>query len=395
MIPRTAELNRSLEELAYYSKYATAIYGKYLINILIEKKVLDLFRKISDVKIFIRYAKLNSEDIKYHHIKSRRFLPGHAVCLDHKKKTIILCIRGTMSVHDCLTDLKGEYTPFDLVDPMTGELKAAGMVHMGIMTCARNLSKKLKTMILDECFNHPDYTLVIVGHSLGAGSAALLTLMWMNDVDFVAIPFKTYAYAPPAVVSTELNTYLTEKVTSCSYGNDLVARLSFGAIKDLVSMILSFHTREQTEELKGSEIVAKEMFSSGSFTDQEIIKIYDFLKQSFNNYKLEPPGNIYQIFHRLRHVDSKLLFNELSNTDIMYVGEFVDHSLYYDIVFSKTMLSDHMPNYYEEGLNALVYGGLDQDQIVITDEGVAETNEESSSTDEESSEVKNYLEEQS
>ena len=76
-----------------------------------------------------------------------------------------------------MTDLKGDYTSYDYTDPYTEELIVTGLVHSGIFLCAQNLSIEIKPRIL-KCFeNYPDYSLYIVGHSLGAGCTALLTLI--------------------------------------------------------------------------------------------------------------------------------------------------------------------------------------------------------------------------
>ncbi|CAG9313024.1 unnamed protein product [Blepharisma stoltei] len=391
IVPRTPDMAASLEEMAYYSRYATAIYGKYLINILMEKKVLDLFKKINDDQIFLRYSNTSQQDLAYSHIKSQRFFPGHTICLNHTRKSIILCIRGTMSVFDCMTDLKGEYTSHDYTDPFTGEIKATGSVHMGIMECAKNLATNLKPLIIEQLEKFPDYSLVIAGHSLGAGSTALLSLIWMSDPDIMRKGFKAFAYAPPAVVSENLNHYLKQCVMSCSHGNDLVVRCSFGAIKDAVGMIEAFHRRDRTAGIKASHIVNKEIFK-GTYTDTEILAVYEDIKSNFTNYKLQPPGHIFQIYHRLRHSDAQILY-ETQNLENLYVGEFVEPELYYEIVYARTMLSDHMPDLYEKGLNFLVYGDEKRQEIEC---GEASPSEETQEPNENeavvSDDESNYLE---
>ena len=56
----------------------------------------------------------------------------------------------------------------------------------------------------------------------------------MSCPEIVRRGFRAYAYAPPAVVSENLNDYLKEYLMSCSFGNDIVTRMSFGTMRDIV-----------------------------------------------------------------------------------------------------------------------------------------------------------------
>ncbi len=51
--------------------------------------------------------------------------------------------------------------------------------------------------ILGSIFlRHPDYNLVIVGHSLGAGTGAILSLLMKKKYETV----KCFAYSPPQIL---------------------------------------------------------------------------------------------------------------------------------------------------------------------------------------------------
>jgi hypothetical protein len=162
------------------------------------------------------------------------------IVADTEKKALVVIIRGTMSVFDCLTDLNGEYEDYTMRNYENGEVLAVGKVHKGIMQGAVNISESAKPHVLAFLAEHPDYQLVITGHSLGGGSTGLLALYWYSDPDIMKYGFKAYALAPPCTNSQEFTPFLKTCCVSCAYGNDIVARVSLGTIRDLCEMLLAF-----------------------------------------------------------------------------------------------------------------------------------------------------------
>jgi len=65
---------------------------------------------------------------------------------------------------------------------------------------------------------------------LGAGTAAMLGLLWYTDDQMMEIGFKVYPLAPPLIFSTEFNEHMAKVITSVVFGNDTVARLCLGAV---------------------------------------------------------------------------------------------------------------------------------------------------------------------
>lgn len=48
------------------------------------------------------------------HVFTQPNMPSYYVCLDHKYKKVLLCIRGTMSIRDALIDLQGDCKEIEL-----------------------------------------------------------------------------------------------------------------------------------------------------------------------------------------------------------------------------------------------------------------------------------------
>ncbi|EDV28188.1 uncharacterized protein TRIADDRAFT_53544 [Trichoplax adhaerens] len=153
------------------------------------------------------------------------------VAYDHCKKKVILAIRGTMSLNDAITDLLA--VPAELDIP--GYHDTSG--HKGMCESAKVLKEKLKSQkLLEPAFNeHPDYDLIIVGHSLGAGVAAILSILMKPDYP----KLRCFAYSPPGgLVSLELSKYARDFVISVVTGCDLVTRVSLQNMEDLRNKLL-------------------------------------------------------------------------------------------------------------------------------------------------------------
>jgi len=130
--------------------------------------------------------------------RSRVYYPAHALLADHSKKQIIVAIRGTASIRDALTDLVcqpykvplEEQRELGLARAVTTDTVSVSSpadhplrVHHGMWKAANILSDELTPRILallDQV--GPEYSLVVTGHSLGAGTATLLGFLWRNSV---------------------------------------------------------------------------------------------------------------------------------------------------------------------------------------------------------------------
>lgn len=162
-----------IKEMMYYRKYAIGIYGKNVIRILVSKRYLDLLRSIPDRQVFCEHCEIADEDVILCRFSAEKFTPAHILVRDHHKKSIVLTIRGTYSMHDIFTDINADVFEYSY---RHDDVETKGWVHSGIFTCAQNISDRLKKTILEELSQCP-YNLVIAGHSLGAGVASLLSMI--------------------------------------------------------------------------------------------------------------------------------------------------------------------------------------------------------------------------
>uniref|UniRef100_A0A8D0P750 Diacylglycerol lipase-beta n=1 Tax=Sus scrofa TaxID=9823 RepID=A0A8D0P750_PIG len=154
------------------------------------------------------------------------------VALDHRKESVVVAVRGTMSLQDILTDLSAESETLNL----ECEVQDC-FAHKGISQAARYVYHRLITDgILSQAFSiAPEYRLVVVGHSLGAGAAALLAIMLRNQYPQV----RCYAFSPPrGLLSKSLYEYSKSFIVSLVLGKDVIPRLSVTNLEDLKRRLL-------------------------------------------------------------------------------------------------------------------------------------------------------------
>lgn len=159
------------------------------------------------------------------------------VSIDHNHKKVVICIRGTLSLKDVLTDLTGETENLELECDHESEDKCEG--HRGMIKSANFIMEKLeRDNILEPIFlRQPNYSLVIVGHSLGAGTGTILALLMRKKYETV----KCFAISPPQVLNLKAAKYCEDFVTSVIVSNDIVARLSIYSMdllkRDLIQTV--------------------------------------------------------------------------------------------------------------------------------------------------------------
>ena len=144
---------------------------------------------------------------------------------------------------------------------------------------------------------------MITGHSLGAGTTGILSLIWMSDPEIMNIGFTSFCFAPPLCFSAEFNEYLRPYVMSCVLGNDLVPRLSFGSVRDMIQMVDAWRKMDNDKRAtRSGNIVAGRIYNNRT-KDSELIETYYEIKANFNNQKLSLPGVVFQIYDEERNTE--------------------------------------------------------------------------------------------
>ncbi len=162
---------------------------------------------------------LSEVDIVYLSFENDVYVVPYVVCLDHETKSVVVAFRGTLSFGDIVTDLSASTKPIQL--PSNPDF----LVHKGMLKTVTAILDKLdKEEILESAFKRvPQYKLVMVGHSLGAGCACLMSMLLRERYP----DLRCFCYSPTgALVNEAAAEYTEEFTTSFTLGRDLVARLN-------------------------------------------------------------------------------------------------------------------------------------------------------------------------
>lgn len=253
-----------LEVATHYVKYAVAAYAIIPVTDhpeknairrspvtcgICAKKVITGDTITADI---IKLAELDPDELLYwsHDNRALSHLP-YMIILDKEKKSVVVAIRGTQSIADLVTDAVVHPEPMESWVPQdyVKQHGALGAVfgHAGMVASAEAILKDmedhgvLQTLLHGEEYQDQEdeasgegvgakmakaldgknYQLVITGHSLGAGTAALIGLKLKDRFPDV----RTWAFNPPGgLVSRNLNRVLDTFCTSLVVGKDMVSR---------------------------------------------------------------------------------------------------------------------------------------------------------------------------
>ncbi|CAH1423490.1 unnamed protein product [Lactuca virosa] len=110
-------------------------------------------------------------------------------------KAFLLLIRGTHSIKDTLTAATGAVVPFHHTVVHEGGVTnlVLGYAHCGMLAAARWIVKLATPLLLKAFQDYLNYKLQIVGHSLGGGTAAVLTYVLREHKELSATTCVTFA----------------------------------------------------------------------------------------------------------------------------------------------------------------------------------------------------------
>lgn len=183
--------------------------------------------------LFLEETGFSQENVLLQEPKAGILKPAFTILVDQNSKTFLLLIRGTHSIKDTLTAATGAVVPFHHSVVYEGGVSnlVLGYAHCGMVAAARWIAKLATPCLLKALNNYPEYKLQIVGHSLGGGTAALLTYVLREQKELSTAT--CVAFAPAACMTWELAESGTEFITSVINGADLVPTFSAASVDDL------------------------------------------------------------------------------------------------------------------------------------------------------------------
>ncbi|KAJ6151245.1 hypothetical protein N7470_007839 [Penicillium chermesinum] len=337
----------------------------------------------------------------------------HYLSIDHDSKAIVLTLRGTWGFEDILTDMTCDYD----------ELEWQGRswkVHKGMHASAKRLLEggggRVMITLRAALEEFQDYGIVLCGHSLGGGVAALLATMISEPsssptgTSFVTAshppgiqarllgadssptrapprtydlpagrPIHVYAYGPPAVMSPFLRLATRGLITTVVNGQDVVPTLSLGILHDMHTVSLAFksdisgaksHVRQRLHQRLRESIIHK-FYVNQPPLDAWAWKTLGLLRDEMRAPKLQPPGEVF-VVETMRVLQREAftpapdfagsdgyprLGRPATRVQMRFIRD-VD-AWFGELRFASGMLSDHNPARYETSLAALARGVVD------------------------------------
>ncbi|KAM8961006.1 diacylglycerol lipase-beta isoform 2-T2 [Pelodytes ibericus] len=291
------------------------------------------------------------------------------VALDHKTEAILVSVRGTLSLEDVLTDLSAECENLH-----TEGVEGDCLSHKGITQAARYIYERLiNDGILNQAFSiAPEYKLVIVGHSLGAGAASVLAILLRNSFPTL----KCYAFSPPGgLLSKALVDYSKNFIISIIVGKDLVPRLSLPNMEDLktriLRMVVNCNRPKYQILLRGcwyelfggvpdnfpTELDGRNLQS----LSQPLLAEQSLLVQRSSSYNTlieesssgSPKHTQVYLPGKIIHIVTESRSGRLCFSDVKYSAKWSKETSFSSIYISPRMLTDHMPDIVHNALKSL------------------------------------------
>ncbi|NXW83168.1 DGLA lipase, partial [Alopecoenas beccarii] len=305
---------------------------------------------------------MTSVDIVYTSCHDAVYETPFYVAVDHEKKKVVISIRGTLSPKDALTDLTGDAERL----PVEGH-HGTWLGHKGMVLSAEYIKKKLEQeMVLSQAFGRDlgrgtkHYGLIVVGHSLGAGTAAILSFLLRPQYPSL----KCFAYSPPGgLLSEDAMEYSKEFVTAVVLGKDLVPRqvekIGLSQLEGFRRQLLDVLQRSTKPKWRiivgATKCIPKselpEETEENSVTSNRLWTHPSDLTIALSaSTPLYPPGRIIHVVHN--HPAEQCCCCE--QEDPTYFAIWGDNKAFNEVIISPAMLHEHLPYVVMEGLNKVL-----------------------------------------
>ncbi|KAK9886536.1 hypothetical protein WA026_016811 [Henosepilachna vigintioctopunctata] len=282
------------------------------------------------------------------------------IALDYDRKKVVISIRGTLSMQDILTDLNAEGETIPL-----NPIKEDWLGHKGMVQAAQYIYNHLEQEgLIESALNHNiergtnTFQLVIVGHSLGAGTASILGILLRQNYENL----ECYCYAPPGgLLSMPAVEYSKRFTVSVVVGKDVVPRIGLHQMEALRADLITAIKRSvdpkwktitcsiiccgctqptSVEDMIEKDTIISEYSMSKQRARKESLHPSDATIALTSHHPLYPPG---RIIHVVRHHPTKGE-QALSKRQPVYQALWAQNVDFDEVLISPVMIQDHMPD---------------------------------------------------
>lgn len=194
-----------------------------------------------DADSLAHVARLDRGSVLFASDSASAGVPRHFLVACAESRSLVLVIRGTLTLADAATDLSLETTAF-----------CGGVAHAGIAGAARTIWVSVRAAVAG--FFTPQrreegWGLVVTGHSLGGATAALLAVLLHHERDSAAaagaahplagLDIDVWAYAPPPCFAplAALPPHVHASIVCWVHRGDFVCALSLDSLLELLRVL--------------------------------------------------------------------------------------------------------------------------------------------------------------
>lgn len=269
---------------------------------------------------------------------SQAMCPAYGMFVDPVLRALVIVFRGSANLHDLVTDLSCHETREG--------------AHNGFMRSAETFDARVRAKVLVALHHTPrEYSLILTGQSLGGAVATLLAALWSDETFWRERRGHVYSFNAPCSLTVQRSQTLRDTVTSVVMGPDVVSRLSYGALVNLVAVLRSLTSPEENGKLRCHTLAAQLVaFKNGEIEREVLEHAYSQIRQAMRAEVLVPGGRVLMMvnenhLHGWRpptHPDlpASPLYSLGGAMVLELRGTVLDLG---EIVISNRMVFDHLP----------------------------------------------------
>ncbi|GJN34818.1 hypothetical protein PR202_gb23516 [Eleusine coracana subsp. coracana] len=176
--------------------------------------------------------------IKYY-MRQQLLKPSFTIVRDRSTKCFLLFIRGAISVRERLTAATGAEVPFHHVVVKEDRISklVLGHAHCGMVVAARWIADQAIPCLSKAVDEFPDYGIKIIGHSMGAAIASILTYILRENEKLSSST--CLAFGPAACMTWDLAESGKDFVTTIVNRNDVVPSLGIASATKLRTEVMT------------------------------------------------------------------------------------------------------------------------------------------------------------
>uniref|UniRef100_A0A7S2ETV8 sn-1-specific diacylglycerol lipase n=1 Tax=Ditylum brightwellii TaxID=49249 RepID=A0A7S2ETV8_9STRA len=328
----------------------------------------------NEAALFVQ-AGINETDIVYAQFSNIGCKLPYCILIDREWKSVVVAIRGTLSLDDLIRDITIDPHPLEKVCEKYGFDGQGESAHYGMYESAEWIYDDIQShgvlekLLLAESAECAGFKLRVVGHSLGAGVAAILALMLRRKYP----DLKGLCFSPPGCVfSRKTADECKEFITSYALNTDLVPRLCLKSLENLRNEVLLLINRIKipkhyvvtpaffstigninvAKESSGEVLHGLNSIPSSEFGKQlnDFKKAQETRKEKRGIFQVQmfPPGDV--VYLHKTSDDRNCLHGLLSCTTCgvvqkqpIYSARWAQYDDFQEILIGQSMLTDHFP----------------------------------------------------